>query len=379
MRTSTRSAFTLIEVLIVLAVMAILASMAMPVLGVAQRAAKRTATEAVMRRCEVGLRLFHQETGSYPYQLAYADVDAGERPDNRLAWHLATDLSPADQLDLQADAEAAAAAYTFDCTPPGGSGDAVEPTGTPKLGALAFRSADVTPGTSLALWRRANINLPWTLDGDFSNGAARLATAVTLNRMARERARRAVYAGNLELRGSVVRDSRDPQGNLHQAGVDRSNTKVLTTARTAGRPGWANDYLAGDLDPKYRDGETILDAFGRPLVYVGQVVEGMRARGGVIFGVPTLPILSRDYGLDRQGRRVLHGVDPETGAALSADADTLPDPANLRHSDRRTWAAPGFEDEFELWSTGPDGRWGWMRDDLRNQDNIALLPYDREL
>lgn len=375
---AVREAFTLIEVLVVLSIIAILASMAMPILTVAQRAAKRSATESVMRKCDTALKLFRLETGTYPFQRNYADVDANERPDNRLYFHLGTTLSSGDQLKLQADADTAAAQYAYDCTPASGTGDAVEPTGAPKLGAHAFRRSDVKPGTRMAAWSK-NGTWPWELQGAFNDTRAQMATALVLNRMGRERARRAVHAGNVDMMGCRMANSYHPLGTLYATGRDLSGSKILATAQTDAKPGWASDYLAGELERRYIDGEAVLDANKRPLVYVCQVVEGMRSSGGLIFDAAAVQLNSRDFGLARQGRRSLAVRDPITGADLAADGAALPDPANRMHSDRRIYAPPKMEHEFELWSVGGDGRLGWMRDDPRNTDNIPLLPYDKGL
>ena len=86
----------------------------------------------------------------------------------------------------------------------------------------------------------------------------------------------------------------------------------------------------------------------------------------------------RTYGLHRRGRIALAPIDPLSGTALAATTG-LPDPGNLRHSDRRTYAAPGYEGDFELWSAGPDREFDWMRDDPRNVDNIPCAAYDKAL
>ena len=72
-----------------------------------------------------------------------------------------------------------------------------------------------------------------------------------------------------------------------------------------------------------------------------------------------------------KGRKTLsHDANPDADGGL-------PDPAHLRHSDITTYAAPGFENEFELWSSGDDGRFDRMRDAQVNRDNIPLEPYEK--
>lgn len=371
-----RSGFTLIELMMVIAILSILSVMAMPVLSVAQRLAKRSATEAVMRKCDTALRLFRLETGTYPYQADYADLDNGEQPTNRLYFHLGTTLTPADFLKLKTDIDTAAAQYTYDCTPAGGSGDAEEPTAAPRLGPHAFVSTDVKPGVA---WAFNNHSNTWILPSSVTGSRARMATAAILNRMARERARRAILAGHTAITGCSMTDALRPDGNVYITGRDLSATPLLTNPASSAQPGWGADYLYGELEARYIDGDTVLDAYRRPLVYVGQVIEGMRSSGGFLFDAAAVPIDSREYGLARSGRRSLALIDPFTGEPLQADGAALPDPTRRMHSDRRSYAAPGHETTFELWSMGASGRMGWMRDDPRNGDNIPLLPYDKGL
>lgn len=129
--------------------------------------------------------------------------------------------------------------------------------------------------------------------------------------------------------------------------------------------GWRAEYLAGELrqrttptgsgeiDPT---GTSILDAWGRPLTYVCQVVPG--AKG---YGHPCDEsggsIDQNRYGMGPKGRSV-------TGVLAS---------------DLRTTAAEPFAFEFELWSRGPDGLCDVRRDASANRDNVAIIGYTRGL
>jgi len=102
------------------------------------------------------------------------------------------------------------------------------------------------------------------------------------------------------------------------------------------------------------------------------------------YNAPTIALFSNNtqstwYGMNTLGRTSLAERDAITGAVLVVHATRLPDLTNLRHSDRRYYAAPSFEAEFELWSAGVNSRADWMRDALVNMDNISLLPYDKRL
>lgn len=375
------NAFTLIELLIVISIIATLAAMLTPVLQTVQRSARITATRAVMHKTESALRLFRSEIGAFPYQAAYANTTAGEAPGNRLAHHLGSAITGDDLLAVQHDASLAAAAYAYDCRPPGGVGKAVEPAPA-AAGSHAFRIADLRPATSTDAtgssgWSYNKDSARWTA---YLGGAdEQLGTTVMLNRMGSERARRAVLAGHVGITGTLLPEHRSPAGAVFKATQDRRTPLIPGTPASQGKAGWASDYLDGNLESRYRNGEAILDAWHRPLVYVGQVVEGCVATRAVIFGVAILRVDARSYGLHRQGRRILAAVDPRTGTPLTADGAALPDPARPYDSDRRSYATAGFEDGFELWSAGPDGRFDWMRSSSGNQDNIGLEDYDRGL
>jgi hypothetical protein len=197
--------------------------------------------------------------------------------------------------------------------------------------------------------------------------------------MAAELARVEVFAGNPEVKGLRLDDIRDPAGVLVSTGRDNSATSLLATPASAAKPGFADDYLLGEVEKRYRNGDTMLDAWGMPLILVSQVHEGARFARTYLFRSVIYSCNLRKYSLHRRGRTVLAEVDPLTGAALPANPPALPDPADLRNSDRRVYAAPGFEVDFELWSAGPDRQFAWMRGDARNRDNVPLSAYDKAL
>jgi prepilin-type N-terminal cleavage/methylation domain-containing protein len=63
MRALRHSGFTLIELLVTMAVIAVLAGMLMPMIGSAQRGAKRTNTQNLLRKVEVALAGFKGDVG----------------------------------------------------------------------------------------------------------------------------------------------------------------------------------------------------------------------------------------------------------------------------------------------------------------------------
>lgn len=359
-----RRAFTLIELLIVIAIIATLAGMAMPLLALASRSAKQQSSLALMNKVETGLRLFRAEVGSFPWQPGYADPAAGETPGNGLYRRLGSSIAVADLKKLQSDAASAAAVYTYDCTNPANPAGA--PAEQPAVSAHAFRTADVKPasgafqagGGNVWSWNAATAawSPVWPKGGWYNSVTSlQLAAAVMLNRMAGERARLAVFAGNPAVHGCRIAPTIAPDGSVFQAGRDNSGSPLLATPASADRPGWCGDYLAGELEPAAVDGDTILDAWRQPLVYVCQVVEGTRGpSSGTIFLTPMLQLDAQAYGLASAGRT------------------TTTTPA----SDRRTEAAPGQEFACELWSAGPDRRFTWTRADAANRDNVAPASYD---
>lgn len=160
-------------------------------------------------------------------------------------------------------------------------------------------------------------------------------------------------------RGSIADDTRGPV-------LDAASVPDPVNAPGQGPvQGWRAEYLAGELrrrttpngsgeiDPT---GTSILDAWGRPLLYVCQVVPGAKGYGH--------PCDESGAAIDQER----YGMGPRGRSVTTALA-----------SDLRTTAAEPFAFEFELWSRGPDGLCEVQRDASANRDNVAILGYTRGL
>jgi hypothetical protein len=205
------------------------------------------------------------------------------------------------------------------------------------------------------------------------------------NRMAAERVRLAIYSGNTGITGGVLKTPYVTWRHYTPWGVGvppprrvLPTTPLLASAASASKPGWASNYLHGEIPNRYVSGEAILDGWKRPLIYVCQVVEGMHSAPFVhgSDGI-AMDFSALDMGLHALGRRTLGSTDIITGESLTANPPYLPDIANLMRSDRRRYAPRSLELEFELWSAGPDGLADWMRDAVVNRDNVAPQAYDK--
>jgi hypothetical protein len=334
--------------------------MAMVMIGSAKRSASRATSQSIMRKVDTGLRLYKTDFRAYPYQLGYPATDAGPW-DNTLYYHLGTDISDADADAIHADMDAAAANYSYNCTNPNPS-------------RFAIRCADST--NALNPWNDFWEN-PTGNPHQFLRAGTwdkKVGSAAVLNRMAAERARLIMLVGGVDV-GGVHRPA-IPSGPYAQPEKDLSGIPLVASPQSASgghKPGWAHDYLQGELDARFIRGDAVLDAHFRPLIYVCQVVMGVRSTETMLFHQAEFCEHPEFFGLATIGRKTLsHTADPDP-------AGGLPDPADLMASDITTYAAPGREIEFELWSAGPDGRFARMRNDPANVDNVPCEKYNKDL
>lgn len=395
--------FTLIELLIVISIIAVLVGMLTVMLGMAQRTGRVTNTRAMLMKVDQSLRLFKIDMRTYPWQ-----ADLGIPPAEPLSWtnNLAkrlawkppapADATPADPdrvtyiRNYQEDLAAIEARFRFV------SGANVPPSGDSSEGTHAFRyeanltNLMVAPGT--LAFTIASVNDPWWRDkllpGRATSGNNCAAEARALTKMAEEVTMLAYTAGQLPTEAPTgidatlpedkarfpQEDERYPSMNFpgtsvpyrylpyNKAGYYGNDARgpVLTTG-TAKASGWRGEYLSeaiaregtgGHIDVD-ATGTALVDAWGRPFIYVSTVRPGVR---GFTHALTTtiFPIaIEQRYNMGPQGR---------TATTVMA-------------SDIRTTAAAGQIYEFELWSAGPDGAFAAMRNDAVNRDNIAVMPY----
>lgn len=399
-------AFTLIELLVVIGILCALAAMLLPVVGIARRAAERANTEALLRKVDTAARLFRTDVRVYPwdchlqpalradgsanpgFDLAYPDLTAGAAWSNRLYYALGGG-EPAGGVtrqqaiaDVLTDAANARRAFDYDLS---SSGKYPAETAS-RYTDFAFRISDAMP----VRYRDATL---MRYDPDTS-------LPVVLNRMAQERYAIAMLAGAVNITGPATGTvafggttyaSANPKAGFRAASRLMHNLGQLAApsapAQPASRldPGWSDDYLRGELQPRDVAGNAIVDVWGRPLVYVCQVLPGC-ALAGTATPLGRTKVGSYSMNVEFVDD-VLYGVGPLTRRALdhrdanrhevvlAADPPWLPDPERRRRSDIRRYATAPFVAEFELWSAGRDGRFAWMRDDPANADNIAVRPY----
>ncbi len=360
--------FTLIELLVVITIIMILIGMLMPMLLLAKRASLRSVSKSIMGKTEAALFQYKADFHGYPYQLQYADEGSNAQNSNTLGYNIGTDIDPSDAANVKADMAAAIADYSY-----ANQSAANQLTFTANRGdGLAQDEGNDPDGDEYPnYWCQNNQT------GQYFWVYWNIQSVVTfLNRLGAERGQELMLIGDVGQMGPFIQGCLGPAGSgLNHPSRDLTAIPLVSSPQSAARPGWAKDYLQGEIEAKYLRNSAILDAYFHPLVYICQVKPGVEPTliNGVDIYEPAI------YGLQPQGRRTLEPFVPGTSTPITGDPDTLPDVSNLMHSDMRFWSPPGYELEFELWSAGPDGHFSWWRDDLSNQDNIPCEPYNHDI
>lgn len=376
------AAMTLVELLIAVSIVAILVGMAMPMVTMASKGARKASTQAILRKVETALGLFKAEVKVNPFQAESAAAGDGDDlvpgRGNRLHLHLGRDLDDQGRVDLNDDITAIDARFTYNVKKAANPHYAADESYNP-IPTTAFKKADVVP-RGWTQWNPATKRLE--ISRTSINGIDNpIGSAMYLNRIAGERFRLAVLAGHVEVPGWKAPTIWDPTGTYpaefpggKRTGRDLSGTPLISSPKSKG---WRSNYLAGEMEKRYISGDDILDAYGRALVYICPVLPGVATTNSWanIGGQGTNQGLREaDYGLDAEGRRSRDRLDVRhhngTDYALPAD------PAA---SDRRYFTAPGLEFAPELWSAGEDGRLCGQRSHGMNKDNVAATVYDRNL
>lgn len=384
------SAFTLIELMVVISLIALLSGMMASLMGLSKRSSQKANTEIVMRKVSTALRLFQRDNGVLPYQVTYPSAVTAANPfSNGLARRLGHALTTAELIAFNQALVNGANKYSYWGNLVDSGSGSVEGN-TP--GGISFN-------TNLT-YRENYLLLATEVQRPGDARAERHGYTMILNRAAADRARMAVFAGAVDLPGPYIVS---PAGHGPGGGspLDLTTTRLLETSEYgSGMVGWCDDYLEGSLTTREVIGDDVVDAWRRPLVYVCQALPRMRSNSAA---VRNLMIKSQDlswYGLGAtgfksgsgpwtqiiakqrwrllsNGRITVGGLCIDGLMANATGMEVLSTaPAD---SDRRYFSGMGFESDFELWSSGADGALAWSRSDPVNRDNVPLYDYDRGL
>jgi prepilin-type N-terminal cleavage/methylation domain-containing protein len=345
-----RSGFTLIELLVVVTIIILLVGMAMPMVNVAQRSARRTNAAATLNQVQAAMARFRRDQGVWPYRLnggasvADPDLDDQTARTNDLAWRLWRPMRDSERSALQLALDEIASAQ------PAQRGFGVSAT---NLDVDTMYSAYATFSTRGGLaFTKAELEaaIPM-LATKLNKGGDDRWVNLTTAQIAIQRAQGAVLAGNT----AVTR-------------FRTSTARVLPSSTTL--RGYGDDYLGGTLPASLRAGDAIRDPWGQPLIHVCPTVPGGQTMVmNDISPTTALPGTVNDtVNIAFRFRPDLLGIDP-----------TWRQPTTTLASDIRTHAAPAWVARPELWSAGDDGRCKAVRNDPANRDNIPAEGYLRGL
>lgn len=374
--------FTLIELLIVVAIVATLTGMAMPLVTLAARGAKKATTQGILRKIDIAVHLFKNDAKVFPYQAedqalsAEDDLMAGRS--NNLYLRLGGDMDQTRRTDLDDDLAAIDLRFAYDLKNHGSPSSSLSESYN-VIPVTAFKAVDIVP-RGWTQWNPTTRRLEIPKTAIIGTGSA-LGSAIYLNRLAKERFRLAVLSGNVQVGGWKAPTVYDPAGSYptefpggERSGRDLSGIQLVANPKSVG---WCGDYLAGDMERRFIAGGTILDAYGNPVLYCCPVVPGVAtsvswSHGG--WQGSNQQMREVDYGLDAEGRRSRDRLDIRHSTGFD-----YADPADPASSDRRYFTAPGLELEPELWSAGADGLLCGQRGAAMNRDDVSAVAYDRNL
>ena len=380
-----KQAFTLIELLVVISIIAILSTMIVSLVGSGSIAADAEETRSAMTVISRGLETYKAQTNYYPKsqwtindpQPAWNPNDpddttniwdranySGDDPFaftqvNRLVWRLGTRMSSDDK-----DAMEAAVAD-----------------------ALTDLEAEIVPGGSWTHFTSKHSGWPINDSRHYSGPTLGEAGARAHNEATPK-------IDNLRKRYKKIGDKfmRDGSNNpILISEMDRShndwqfrwgsggssafwcawNYYSIQTKSDTKRDFLTLDVIELDSISEHlisEDGESLLDAWGNPIVYVERDYEPMPLMGihpvwqGTKLGRPSSGSKAMMGDMSRERGRRLIIPDADNDGIISEDEAAL--------TDVRCHAYKGDEYRFELWSAGPDGLFRGLRGSMEDETNV---------
>ena len=367
-RLQVRQAFTLVELLVVMGIIALLASMVLSFVTLGQRSSDENSTRALLSTVATALNEFVSETGAVPLPTGSKDdpesgswypvENTGSWEKQQLWWRLATPMTVEQRTTLyEKGREADLAADPYQ-----GKNE------FPRMHSAASRNAEFknamdfvgseygyTDGYFAANYRRNRGNTGW-LSGDDGYGSYASLSVLGWYK-----------TKFLAIRGAIAKD--------------------LTERRYLTHP-------CLELDERYVKDQSIVDAWGRPLIYVAHsTVRVPAAQPGYVWPMMESPAHGRNTLSDRNADGTIDRLDwdvqpPEMSEPIDHNGDGAVNDADTvfkydRNADgdidNRDWASvlwnaiPGHENSYFLASAGIDGEFNVLVTGTENEDNINFL------